>query len=467
MSGRKTYTISDAEYYRYRQAAARLRTIDADLPTMIERLQRQTREGLEQNIATIRQRQEGFDRAIEGVSAQIRQSEAAIGRRLAAQAAETARDLTAHRAWTAEALREQESRLHAEIEVERAERERQIASVREDITEVQGRVDDLEQHRERARVAAEHWQRDAARIRGAVAALPHERFAPGEMTRIEADFDAAATNLRDGQYESALSGMQGAYRRLSELRITVTTRERLWLEARSDADVALRRVLVLIDRNRRRTPVHMDGSPSSGELLDVDYWSHGALDELEQRTNDLLASVRDDAAPMPTDALAAVTTQAAPAMEASLQDIAESAGMCELMSQRRATIADIIAQTLQADYFEPVMEESDYVRRDQREAFVTKMRHPDQSEIVVILTEDGQVSLSAFETGVISESVRQRRAEAIHAALRQRGVEVGDARRDADSADPETKDVPAILRDGVPVGIVQPVSRPVPVRRGA
>jgi len=97
---------------------------------------------------------------------------------------------------------------------------------------------------------------------------------------------------------------------------------------------------------------------------------------------------------------------------------------------------------------------------DQRGAFYSKLKHPDQSEIVVEIApdEDGKscvIHVMSYETGEPDESQRVTRVKAITDSLREQGL-TGTSAAEADNADPAFKDFTRIRQ--------RPAVRAVPER---
>ena len=81
---------------------------------------------------------------------------------------------------------------------------------------------------------------------------------------------------------------------------------------------------------------------------------------------------------------------------------------------------------------------------DQRDAFYSKLKHPDESEIVVEVApdEDGKscvLRVMSYETGNPDESQRVARVHAIANSMREQGLS-GTAAAETDEPDPALKD---------------------------
>ena len=86
-----------------------------------------------------------------------------------------------------------------------------------------------------------------------------------------------------------------------------------------------------------------------------------------------------------------------------------------------------------------------YAGEDQRGAFYSKLRHEDDSEIVVEVSPDetGEscvLRVLSYESGLPDESERVRRVDAIAERLREAGLQTGSATADPAPPDPALTD---------------------------
>jgi hypothetical protein len=95
--------------------------------------------------------------------------------------------------------------------------------------------------------------------------------------------------------------------------------------------------------------------------------------------------------------------------------------------------------------------EATYAGEDQRGAFYSKLRHPDDSEIVVEVApdDDGKscvLRILSFETGQPDDSERVRRAHAVADSLRAQGLQTGDPSAEQEVPDRKYTDFEQLRR---------------------
>src|ERR1700722_739000 len=216
MSGAKRITVDQAAWRDAQAAAAQLRTVNRQLPSMIEALNRQQEERVRRATAEMQAQQDALSRSLTGLSKQTARMKKQLTSRIQAKTDQLRRDLTQSigqlRDETRRDLQEQELRLQADLEQERQERERDVQVLRDSVAE-------LSQDRRRVLAAARNLVADDRLLLGAIdAELPHERYAPGRLTQIEQRLALAEQNVAAGVGEGALSQAQDLLLQLGELR---------------------------------------------------------------------------------------------------------------------------------------------------------------------------------------------------------------------------------------------------------
>lgn len=441
MSGVKHITIGQAEHARLQRAAAQLRTVNTNLPTMIEGIREETRREWRSGVEEINARQRRQDKALAGMSEQLQEAQRRTRARAAQQLAQLSTAIEHSALETRELLHEQEARLADQIAAERQERFEAVAALRDEVGQ-------LTQHRERAAEAAAGRLRDAADLRRLVGeTLPHERFAPGELTRLGERLATVGHTLDKGLYEAAAAQAQETYHDLHDLRIMIEQRDQEWRLARTAAREAVHIVQALIEDNRVRAAVDEHGEQLGGVELDVDYWTGDRLSVLRREAADLLRRVMDSSEPMTTEELRDVVDRTAPELQERLKDLVEAAGVAMLAHHMRVSIADTITETLEANAYE--LSEHGFAGDDDRAPVAAKLHHPDGSEIVLIVTDEG-IELNSYDADLGSEGLRHDRARAVAAALRDQRVTIADPVEAGPRPDSAVRDVETVLKRGMP-----------------
>ncbi|GAA4258542.1 coiled-coil domain-containing protein [Dactylosporangium darangshiense] len=433
MSGRKTRTISEDRYEYLNRIAAGHSSLVADLPRLFEGVQQQCRSMLDQEMRTVNQRQQDFARSLAGLSERAAAFERDTTARLAAQQAQ----MNADKAY-----------LEAAITQEREIRARQVAAL-------QSEVDAIKDTAQREQEAAQAWLADADALHGAIRThLPHERFAPGEVSAVDAELQTARTNLASGFAGPALGLAQGGFHRLTEIRGRVELLEHQWRQVQADARERLLTVRALAERNRTRPGITDDDRELPDVTIDVNALTDGAVTAAEKRIEARLAEVENLGTSV--ERLRAVTAEA-DAIEAAITDAVRAANVAHLATQARADLARNIVGTLQRNgYGRP--REMTYEGDDQRNALFVKLRHPDGSTIVVevaptpapspLAAPGIHMTIHSFDVDTTSSETRDERMREIVDELRAEGNDVHAGQFTAEEPDRRVLDFDRLRKPG-------------------
>jgi hypothetical protein len=457
MSGVKRITVSvdEDDWARAQRAANQLREVNRELPGMLEAVRRDNEAAINRATAEVRARQEAVDRALAGLSEQTRKMEARTRQRLAEQSARLRGELRETvgqlRGETRTALEEQERRFAEGLERERLERERETRELRNEVAGM--RAD-----REQARALAQDYMADSVVMRDAIAReLPHDRFAPGRLAELSSRLDIARQNVDLGLGEAALAQAQEAYLQLSELRAEVELRYTEWQAARIDAGNAVTLLEQQISLSANPDAVDENGEKIADYTLDVEFWSEGELSRLREAAAGLAARLADDDNPPSVAELRQIAAQAGGELDERLTSILVTAQARQIASQARANLAELVVTTLEeASGYTWEEGQAIYAGDDQRRAFYAKLRHLDDSEIVVEVSPDESgksctLRILSYDAGLPDEEERVRRAHAVHASLRTQGLQAGLPAADMEYPDPRLADFES-LRAPVPAG---------------
>jgi hypothetical protein len=461
MSGVKRMTVSvDADdWARAQQAAGQLRAVNRELPGMLDAVRRDNQAAIERATAEVRARQDAVDRALAGLSEQTKKMEARARQRLQAQGAKLRGELRATadqlRAESRAALEDQERRFAEGLALERQERARETKELRDELAGI--RAD-----RDHSRVLATTLAADARLMRDAIAELPHEQFAPGRLAELSSRLDNAQRSVELGLGEAAFVQAQEAYLQLSELRAEIELRYTQWQAARLDAGNAVTLLQRQISLCASPDAVDENGEKVDGYTLDVDFWSEGELSRLREAVAGLGDRLAGQASPPSTEELRHIAAQAGGDLDQQLTGILALAQARQVASQARANLAEMVVTTLE-DAAGYTWEEGQaiYAGNDERRAFYAKLRHLDDSEIVVEVAPDEtgkscSLRILSYDVGVPDEEERARRAHAVHASLLSQGLQVGAPSADASAPEQGPVDF-AALRAAAPGGGAQVV----------
>jgi hypothetical protein len=436
MSGAKKIMVDQGAWQRAQRAAARLQDVNRELPGMLEAARQDTQAQVEQAAAQLRLRQDQFERSLADLSEQTKQLEAQTSRRIQQKTAlvwgQLQESLTQARGETRRALDEQEERFRQDLARERRDRERDVQMLRDGLAAAG-------EHRDQAVAAAAAVVADARLLHDAIdAGLPHERFAPGRLAELGNRLALAQGNVTDGRGEAALAQAQDLYLQLSELRVRIELAEQDWQAARITAVSAVTLLQEKINFSASLEAIDEQGSRIEGATLDVDFWSEGGLAALHADAAALADRVAAQDGSLTVASLHDVVERDIPALGERLDEVVDRARARQFASQLRVNLAELVVDALEdlTDY-EWEDGQAIYASGDQRRAFYSKLRHVDESEIVVEVApgETGDsctLRILSYDAGIPDVEERVRRADAIAATLRDRGLQVGAPTADGD-----------------------------------
>ena len=440
VSGKKRITVDEDAWRAALRRADQLRDVQRELPGMIAAVQRAQQEQATRDRAAMQARQDQLTERLASLSEQARRIEASATRRINAatqtimnEARAANREL---RAETRELLDQQEKQFDAALSAERAERQRETGDLRATLAQDRAaRADVLDA----ARAAAA----DARVLHDAIGAtLPHERFAPGELARLTDRLALAEGSVAAGIGETALGQAQELYLRLGELRAEVELKDMEWRAAHLTALAAVTALAEQISYNSMITV--SDEETGASADLDVNFWSAGELTAIRTAADQLAARV--DAADDPPDLaeLRDIAQRSVPALDERLSAAVATARTRQWASQVRVNMAETVVDVLEETAGYRWDGDAIFAGDDQRAAFYSKLKHPDESEIVVEVApdEDGRscvIRVMSYETGQPDESLRVARVHAIADSLREQGLG-GTPAAEADEPDPALRD---------------------------
>ena len=446
MSGKKRITVDEDAWRDAMRKANRLRDVERELPGMIAAVQQAQEQQAARDRAAVQARQDELTKRLASLSEQARQLEKSTTRRINAATATIMNEARKANEQLGSELRQQldqqEQRFDAALTTERIERERDVSVLR------------TEMERDRAAKAdilgaARTSVSDARVLHDAIAAsLPHERFAPGRLGRLTDRLAIAEASVAAGTGETALAQAQELYLSLGELRAEVEFKDAEWRAAHQTAVAAVTALAQQISYNSM-IMVTDEESGASAEL-DVDYWSDGELSAIRKEADQLTAKVNQDADPPTLAELRDISERSVVSLDDRLSAAVATARTRQWASQVRVNMAETVVGVLESVAGYAWDGDATFAGDDQREAFYSKLKHPDDSEIVVEVGpgEDGKscvVRVMSYETGNPDESQRVARVHAVADSLRKQGLS-GTPAPEAGEPDPALKDFARIRR---------------------
>jgi hypothetical protein len=453
VSGKKRITVDADAWNDAMRKASQLRQVQRDLPEMLEAVKQASEHQAARDRAEFQARQDELSSKLASLSAQAQQIEAATTQRLTTAAAaimsEARRAGEDLRAETRRLIERQEQRFDAALSAEREERERDFARLRQEL-------DKERAARANVLAIARTMVADARVLHDAIdSMLPHERHAPGKLAKLTSLLTMAEANIAADIGEAALATAQPLLLDLNDLRSEIQLRDAEWRAARLTAVTVVTALIQQISASEHIGFVHDELGLSAD--LDVDFWSEGELSKIRAQADELSARLADEANPPSLADLAEISERTVVSLDEDLSSAITLAQARQWASQVRINVAsqvvDVLEQTTPYDLDgDPI-----FAGDDQRAAFYSKLRSPDDSEIVVEVAPDETgkscvIRVLSYEAGTPDDYLRVARARAIAAALGAEGLS-GTPNTEPGEPDPVYKDF-AGLRQQSPTSAV-------------
>jgi predicted transcriptional regulator len=423
VSGKKRITVDEDAWNEAMRKANQLRQVQRDLPGMLATVQQASQQQAARDRAAFEARQGELNSRLAALSSYAQQIEATTTQRIntatAAIMNEAKRANQNLRAETRQLIERQEQRFTAAMETERDARQRDFATLQQQIARQQAAQADV-------LATARTVTSDARVMRDAIdSTLPHERYVPGELARLTSRLAIAEANIAAGRGEAALAGAQELFLRLGELRSEVELRDAEWRAAHLTAVTVVTALVEQISGSEHIDVVDDDSGLSAD--LDVDFWSDGELSKIKAQADRLLARLADEAHPPSLDELAEMSERTVGSLDDSLSKTIALAQARQWASQVRVNVAEHVVEVLEGTTGYDLDGEPVFAGGDQRGAFYSKLRSADDSEIVIEVAPDESgksclIRVLSYESGTGSEHLRVARVHAIADALGAEGL---------------------------------------------
>lgn len=423
MSGEKvTYVrIEEREARRLREMETHFRAVQRDLPERLNRIRATAAEEVARQDRRIQERwrefQQTADKLRSDLSTLDRENQRRLREGLARARAEYTEMVAGERAERQAQAAQMRQEYTSLIERERAERERQVEELRSRV----GRIEEKEGALQRM---AEEWLQDLRALREEVGRLPHQRFAPGRMERLDGMLAQGEINLRNGASQAALVNAQGAYFNLVELRAEVLYKEQEF-EAEYLRALAAVRSLIEEVRAHREGVVPGDGVEEKDIEVDVDYWSRGALSRLTDQLGGIESRLEAEKETLTVEQVRRLEEEAS-AIRQQLPEVVEAAKLTIINSQACYNVAQAVASVMEEQGYQ--VETGTYECEDERGAYGIKMRNRGGDEFVTIITPSQEREL-AYSTRMNfydrsqDEAMRHAFANAVYEGLNEAGLQ--------------------------------------------
>jgi hypothetical protein len=428
MSGLKkaTVTLSENEYRKLHDAQMRLRFLERKVPDMLEEAQEASNVLLWENVSLLRDRQQDYQELVNGFDEQVRDLESETAESLAAyqenfytSLQNVAGDLLDH---TSQALAEQNQLFLDLYTQENNFRQDQLSHLEQQISTLQGST-------RQKRAYAMQWIEAARKLANFIQArYDPNKFAPGQIEKLNRELQLCMQNLRQGMLEAALLNAQQTYSRLTELRGELERKQNEWTVLYQSSLLTARRFYADLASSQRLPALDTDGNELPYEI-DVDFWCGRKLSRLVEKTRNVLQQLEKDQAILDASALNQLIQTDFPVFQEELDKLIVDARLAALNSQVRINIADLVVQALEQQGF--VLQESKYNNNDQRKAFSARVQNLEGSEVIIqVMPVPGdagknELQLHSLDKDQRTEHELRQRSQEISRTLNDYGLVVG------------------------------------------
>ena len=428
MSGLKkaTITLSENEYRKLHDSQVRLRFLERKMPDMIEEVQESNNALRWENFNLLHARQQEYQDLVTTFDGQVRDMESETAASLAAYQEDfynslqsVAGNLLDH---TSQALADQNSLFQELYDREQILRQEQLTHLEQQISTLQGNA----RHK---RTYAVQWIEAVQKLAGFIQTkYDSNKFAPGQITKLNRELDFCIQNLNQGMLEAALLNAQQTFTRLSELRCDLERKQSEWNVLYQSCLLTARRFYAILASSQNLPALDTNGNELPFQV-DIDFWCGRKLSRLAEKTRNIVQNLERNQEILDATALNQLIQVDFPALQEELDKLTVDARLAALNSQVRINIADLVVQALEQQGF--VLQEAQYNNNDQRKAFSARVQNLEGSEVVIqVMPVPGdagknELQLHSLDKDLRTEHELRQRSSEISRTLNDYGLVVG------------------------------------------
>lgn len=369
MSGEKEVRLRECEYHRLMKAAEKVEqseTIQQNLQYHLE----EARQRIQENSLDTEKRRKAMEKTLKKLSTEMQQQTRDFQQKLQAQQEAFAADLEG----VGKRLDAQRKEYQELISTQSALMEAKFASL------------DAAQRGKEER--AKQWLEDSGTLLDYIEKHQrHGKFAPGELEILKGDFERSRTNVKNGDFETAIATGQALYTKALRLQAEIEFRQTEWDACYNDALNGLRKRLAEMEAEKTARWIFETEEGKKELDAELDYWTDEGLARLRQEALKEISLLENNRADLSLADLQQLS-QKGQLLEGELLDLVTLAKERLVASQLRVNIAQDVVQGLADSGWE--LEESLWEGegsdgRGWKNSYHMKMRDLAGNEMVTII----------------------------------------------------------------------------------
>ncbi|MCP4349534.1 MAG: hypothetical protein GY795_28975 [Desulfobacterales bacterium] len=428
MSGEKDTIINlcRSEYNRIMSSCRRADKLEAGINRHLREATGRMRQQMNSQVAEINQRHNRFENALSNMSSTVQQIERETNFRLKNMADYFQNGLN----FLGNVLENQRDEYLSLIQEQGEYFSQALNEQRQQINAIQEHITAKEEHAEQQ---AKNWLNDTQILLNTIdESYKHEKFKPGELSRLQGELRMAEGDIQNGQYEAAIATTQRTYLHTQDLRMELESLTLEWNSYLTVARQSAAEALAACDTQMSAQFILETDEGAEEVAAEIDFWTYGALSELR-------------------DQVAQEQEQLDKPEEISLDELKQSIAKSEqwrlaneelTQRARHALVASIlrnnIAQTIESVLGTAGWKVLDAVweGEDERRAMHVKLGNPAGDEIVtIIIPETGAdnairnlLRIFIFDNNTNDKKYRDNFFGKLTENLKKEGLDCGDLR---------------------------------------
>jgi hypothetical protein len=424
MSGEKDAIVNlhQSEYNRMMNACRRVDNVESEVQSQLAQASGALRHELNCRLSALNRRHDNLERHLSSMSDEVQRVESDLNRQIWEQSRQFQQSISA-------LGQEMASQRREYLHLIQQQGERFDRALQAQENKIQAIQNALAQKEMSEKQQASQWIQDTERYIAMIdREYRHEKFKPGALQQIQAEFALTQGNYNQGYYQAAIATAQASYLSASKLRLELERLELEWEACLEAAKQGATETLALCEA-QQACRFTFDTDAGAEEVAgEIDFWTQGALSRLRETVKAEL--VRLGAPETLT------LEQLKQAIEQSEQwrnqclDLTDKAKEALIASQLRNNIGQTIESALEQAGWELV--DSTYHGRDFRHAVHIKLQNPQGDEIVAIISPEqaegnvirNKLNIAFFDRSTNDEAFRQARLKALTNALQEDGLDI-------------------------------------------